>query len=94
MRDGFQPPGWTQSVAPAPAPVYLMPGSRSSARARRYSELTTPATMRRRNVFAVRDYFDFTFGRSEQTSILPKEPGPWDSPEWQAKARLAGEASS
>jgi hypothetical protein len=88
MRDGFQPPAWTQDVEPAPAPVYLMPGTRSSARLRRYSTLTTPVTMRRRNVFAVRDYLDFTFGRSEKTSILPKEPMPWDTPEWQARARV------
>jgi len=88
MRDGFQPPDWTKSVEPAPAPVYLMPGTRSSARARRYSALTTPVTMRNRNVFAVRDYLDFTFGRSERTSILPKEPGPWDTPYWQAKAAV------
>lgn len=80
MRDGFHPPAWTKNVAPAPAPVYLMPGTRSSLAARRYSSLTTPSIMRARNVFAVRDYLDFTFGRSEKTSILPKEPGPWDDP--------------
>ncbi len=86
LRDGFQPPAWTKDVEAAPAPVYLLPGTRSSTSQRRYSTLTTPVTMRQRNVFAVRDYLDFTFGRSERTSLLPKEPGPWDDPEEVARS--------
>ena len=88
LRDGFQPPAWTTEVEPAPAPVYLMPGTRRSPSQRRYSTLTTPVTMRRRNVYAVRDYLDFTFGRSEKTSLLPKEPAPWDDPQEVERARL------
>lgn len=87
LRDGLQPPAWTKDVDPAPAPVYLMPGTRSSASLRRYSTLTTPVTMRRRNVYAVYDYLDFTFGRSERTSLLPKEPMPWDAPDVRERAR-------
>jgi len=88
LRDGFQPPAWTATVEPAPAPVYLLRGTRSSPTQRRYSTLTTPVTMRRRNVYALRDYLDFTFGRSEKTSLLPKEPPPWEDPAEVERLRL------
>ena len=58
VRAGQLAPAWTQQVAPAPAPVFLVRSAKTSRAMRRASLETTPESMRKRNVFALRDYLD------------------------------------
>jgi hypothetical protein len=56
-RNGDDPPAWTRSIGPAPAPVFLV---RSAKHCPFFLRLTlmTPACMTERNVFALPDYMD------------------------------------
>jgi hypothetical protein len=55
-RQGRPAPGWTSTVSPAAAPLFLLPQARHSAALRRWCEQDSPEPLRARNVFAVRDY--------------------------------------
>ncbi len=51
-RQGREPPSWTASVGPAPAPVYLSRDARASSLLRKWLEEDSPAPLKSRNVFA------------------------------------------
>lgn len=58
-RQGNPPPSWTRNVGAAKSPIFLLSSSAAASPAmRRMLMRGTPSTMRRRNVFAVRDYLD------------------------------------
>jgi hypothetical protein len=56
LRDGAPAPRWTSRAGRAREPVYLLARARTSAALRRWCDEDTPAVLRARNVFAVRDY--------------------------------------
>lgn len=58
MRAGETPPAWTSSVGKAPAPIFLVRAARLSKAMRRESLASTPEALKKRNVFALRDYLD------------------------------------
>jgi hypothetical protein len=58
MRAGETPPSWTSKVGRAPAPIFLVRAARGSEAMRRESLTGTPEALKKRNVFAVRDYLD------------------------------------
>ena len=51
-------PAWTSGVGPSPSPVFLVRHAETSAAFRRDSLENTPEPLKKRNVFAVRDYLD------------------------------------
>ena len=57
-RAGKEPPAWTRAVGSAPAPLFLVRAARKSKAMRRESLSSTPDALKKRNVFAVRDYLD------------------------------------
>lgn len=57
-RAGHAPPSWTQQVGPAPEPVFLVKSAKTSKAMRRASLESTPELLKKRNVFALRDYLD------------------------------------
>jgi hypothetical protein len=57
-RTGEAPPAWTRDVERAPAPVFLVRSVRTSPAMRRESLANTPETMKKRNVYAVREYLE------------------------------------
>ena len=58
LRAGHVPPPWVASVEAAPVPLFLLHDAKRSKVWRRESLATTPECMRKRNVFALRDYLD------------------------------------
>lgn len=58
VRQGKQPAAWTATAGIASKPVFLLKDAETSPAMRRLSERGTPASMRARNVFALRDYLD------------------------------------
>jgi len=57
-RAGQTPPSWTASVGAAPAPLFLVRTAKTSKVLRRESLTHTPEPLKKRNVFALRDYLD------------------------------------
>jgi hypothetical protein len=57
-RSGETPPAWTGSVAGSPAPVFLVRGAKKSPALRRESMASTPEPLKKRNLYASRDYLD------------------------------------
>ena len=58
LRAGHVPPPWTAGVGAAPAPLFLVQEAKTSKAFRRSSLTHTPECMKKRNVFALRDYLD------------------------------------
>ena len=57
-RAGQAPPTWTGSVGDAPAPLFLVRAAKRSKALRSESRNSTPEPLKKRNVFALRDYLD------------------------------------
>jgi hypothetical protein len=57
-RSGQLPPPWVVSAGRAPDAVFLLPRAKRSAALRRWCEQDSPDALRRRNVFAIRDFLD------------------------------------
>ena len=57
-RRGEAPPAWTKSVTGSPSPVFLVKSAKTSPAMRRESVASTPEPLKKRNMFAVRDYLD------------------------------------
>jgi hypothetical protein len=51
-------PDWTDSVGSAPKPLFLVRHAKKSKALRRESMANTPTVLKKRNVFALRDYLD------------------------------------
>lgn len=51
-REHQSPPDWTESVGPAPSPVYLVRAAATMPRLRRSCETEGPEPLRRRQIFA------------------------------------------
>jgi hypothetical protein len=58
-RSNEKPPAWTRTVAPAPGgPVFLVRLAKKSKVLQKESLRSTPEPLKKRNVFALRDYLD------------------------------------
>lgn len=55
-RSGAEPAAWTREVGPAPSPIYLLEAARTMPRTRALIEAESPEPLRKRNIFAPRDY--------------------------------------
>ena len=58
-RAGQPAPSWTQSVAPAPAPRFLLNEAARLPRLRNLCETESPLPLRRRGLFAPPDFLTF-----------------------------------
>lgn len=58
-RSGAQPAAWTRDVGPVPAPIYLLEAARTMPRTRALIEAESPEPLRKRNIFAPKDYAQF-----------------------------------
>lgn len=58
QRQGKTPPAWTRCVGRASTPRFLMRRADASPAMRRWCLEDTPDVLRRRNVFALRDYLN------------------------------------
>jgi hypothetical protein len=57
-RAGQVPPAWTERVGPAPAPVFLVKSAKTSKAMHKASLESTPECLKKRNIFALRDYLN------------------------------------
>jgi hypothetical protein len=53
------PPAWTEDIAPADHPLYLVKSALTMPRLRRLCESESPAPLRRRNLFAPPTFLEF-----------------------------------
>jgi hypothetical protein len=59
IRLAQQPPIWAREIGPLDEPLYLLTAARTMPRLRRLCEEEAPAPLRRRRLFAPRDYLTF-----------------------------------
>jgi hypothetical protein len=57
-RDGASPPAWTADVAGNREPLLLDPGLAAMPRSLKHALAESPEPLRRRNIFAPRDFLD------------------------------------
>lgn len=55
-RFGQTPPGWAKDIGPLDEPIYLLGAARTMTRLRRLCEEQSPEPLRRRRLFAPKDY--------------------------------------